>query len=216
MEKEAQTPSARVASAYAVHEQLVTALAVPALSDRVQEYRREREARTGECDSEDEGFEARMLAFWDAAVTARPLLEVMAPAARQRVGDWIEPFCRAHRGLFRVGPGFALVDRWSGAEFQLTPKPPPELALALESAEGLIDGRLVGRTDPLTIALLPGAFFHPADATQAIESVLNAARADGFGRDDVLDALLRMEARLRAHSRVKPSYAYRASDLKRT
>ncbi|MFO0673414.1 MAG: hypothetical protein U0235_27990 [Polyangiaceae bacterium] len=61
------------------------------------------------------------------------------------------------------------------------------------------------------MALLPGALFHPPEImTSAIDKVVAAAKAEGLAKDDALDALLRMEARLHAHSRVKPSYAYRA------
>lgn len=205
-------------SAYSAYEALVTALARPEFAAAIRDRRTEREARTGVTDSEDEGFEARMQAFWDAAVTTPELLERVRPALAPEIAEWAEPFARAHRGLFRVvGNGHAIVieDVWGGAAFRLMPAPPKEIALAISSAEGLFDGRLVGRDAPIAVALLPGAVFHPPDATPAIERVLEAARADGLDKDDVLDALLRMEARLRGHSRVKPSYAYRPESLRR-
>lgn len=216
-------------SAYAAFEAIVAALARPEHADRVRTRRTEREARTGATDSEDEGFEAKMLAFWDAAGTTPALLEALrvgspragsAGIAEQPFGGWLDAFSRAHRGLFRVqragsgeGAEWILDDVWGGASFFLIPAPPRELALSLQSTEGLFDGRLVGRADPLSVSLLPGAVFHPPDATPAIEGVLTAARTRGLDREDTLDALLRMESRLRAHSRVKPSYAYRPESL---
>lgn len=212
-------------SAYSAYEALVTALARPELAGAIRERRTEREARTGVTDSEDEGFEARMRAFWDAAVTTPDLLERARPVLAPEVAAWADAFARAHRGLFRVAPGprheqgsahaIVIEDVWGGAAFRLMPAPPKEIALAISSAEGLFDGRLVGRDAPLAVALLPGAVFHPPDATPAIDRVLEAARADGLDKDDVLDALLRMEARLRGHSRVKPSYAYRPESLRK-
>jgi hypothetical protein len=63
------------------------------------------------------------------------------------------------------------------------------------------------------VALLPGALFHPPEATAAIEAVLVAARDQGLGTDDALDALMRMERTLRSLARVKATYAYRAEAL---
>ncbi len=210
-------------SAYSAYENIVAALARPEMAESLRERRAEREACTGEVDADDQAFEGRMQAFWDAAVTTPSLLDAIRDHVEAtEMHDWLDAFARAHRGLFRgalVGPraqgSFVLEDAWGGASFILLPAPPRELALALESGEGLLDGRLVGRADPLTVTLLPGAVFHPPDATSAIEKVLETGRKGGFGRDEVLDALLRMEARLRAHSRVKPSYAYRAESLRR-
>lgn len=208
-------PNAPPTAAYAAYEAIVAALAEPAMADAVRALRDEREARTGVMDSEDEGFESRMQAFWDAAVTTPSLLALLHDRVAPGIAPWLGSFARAHRGLFRVQSRerLHLVDVWSGAEFTLAPRPPREQALALES-EGLFDGRLVGAAAPTSITLLPGAVFHPADATGAIERVLEAARAQSLSRDDTLDALLRMEARLRAHSRVKPSYAYRPDTLR--
>jgi hypothetical protein len=72
---------------------------------------------------------------------------------------------------------------------------------------------VVGADEPLEVALLPGAIYHPHDATSAIEQVIGAARARDLTTDDTLDALLRMERSLRALSRVKAAYAYRAEAL---
>lgn len=209
-----------VSEAHAAYDAVVSALAEPTHAEAVQTFRRARESQTGAVDAEDEGFEARMRVFWDAAVTHPPLLEAALRdpkiASDARVNAWVGAFARAHRGLFRVRREhgvFVLDDVWSGAAFVLTPTPPRAMAVSLESTEGLFDGRVVGRNAPLAIALLPGALFHPADATDAIAIVTRAARERGLERDAALDALLRMEARLRAHTRVKPSYAYRPESL---
>jgi hypothetical protein len=63
------------------------------------------------------------------------------------------------------------------------------------------------------VALLPGAVFHPREATSAIPPVLDAARSRSLPTRDTLDALLRMERMLRSLSRVKAAYAYRADAL---
>ena len=87
-------------------------------------------------------------------------------------------------------------------------------AAELDASSGqLVDARVVGAEDPLVLALLPGAVFHPRHATPAIEPVLAAARAKDLSTDDTLDALLRMERSLRALSRVKAAYAYRPEAL---
>ncbi|HEX4446565.1 MAG TPA: hypothetical protein VH044_07515, partial [Polyangiaceae bacterium] len=73
--------------------------------------------------------------------------------------------------------------------------------------------RIAASAEPLVVALLPGAIFHPPHATEAIAGVLEAARARGLATHETLDALLRMERSLRALSRVKTAYAYRAGAL---
>lgn len=219
-------PSSGVSSAYEAYEAIVSALAAPDLADAVRARRAEREASSGATDGDDEGFEGRMQVFWDAAVTTPSLLAEVRERVPATVAPWLAAFGRAHRGLFAVerdeGGAPVLVDGapvirdiWSGAAFILTPAPPRELALALRTTEGRFDGRVVGRDAPLAIALLPGALFHPPDASEAIERVVAAAKTEGFAKDDALDALLRMEARLHAHSRVKPTYAYRPEALRR-
>ena len=81
------------------------------------------------------------------------------------------------------------------------------------SAGQLFDARVVGSGDPFVVALLPGAVFHPVDATAAIPPVLTAARQRALSAGDTLDALLRMQRTLRSLSRVKAAYAYRVEAL---
>ena len=112
------------------------------------------------------------------------------------------------------GRGSALlVDVWSGAEIVVTSLE-DESRTELDAGEdALFDARVAASAEPLVVALLPGAIFHPPHATEAIGGVLEAARARGLSTHETLDALLRMERSLRALSRVKTAYAYRAEAL---
>jgi hypothetical protein len=193
---------------------------------RVLEMRAAFEARTGAFAPEDAWFEERSRAFWCDAITrgrfGRDVENELPPEDR----EWLGPLERAHRGLFqRVSPrpggrgglrgpqGEILVDVWSGADIVVTALDDASRA-ELEAAAGqLLDARIVGTDEPLVIALLPGAVFHPRHATAAIHDVLGAAHASHLSTHDTLDALLRMERTLRALSRVKATYAYRAEAL---
>jgi hypothetical protein len=136
---------------------------------------------------------------------------------------WLGPLERAHRGLFHrqhrergradAAGGEVLVDVWSGAEIAVDSLDDASRA-ELEAGTGqLLDARVVGTDEPLVVALLPGAVFHPRHATAAIMDVVKAAHASRVSTHDTLDALLRMERTLRALSRVKTTYAYRAEAL---
>jgi hypothetical protein len=184
----------------------------PARGARTAAMRAAFEARTGAFTPDDPWFEERSRAFWADAVTrGRFGREVEAElAAAERT--WLAPLERAHRGLFRA-EGRVLVDVWSGAELRLTAAEEGSTAELAAAAGQLFDARVVGAEGPVTVALLPGAVFHPRDALPAIEGVLAAARQQGLGTDDVLDALLRMERALRSLSRVKAAYAYRPEAL---
>ncbi len=189
--------------------------AEPSRADRVLAMRAAFEARTGSFSIGDSFFEARSAAFWDDALTlgafGRELLgELDADSAAL-----VEPFARAHRGLFRVVPddeGFLLVDEWSGAELVCEPST-TGLRDALERASGFVDGRVVGVPIVSRIVLLPGAVFHAADALEPIRALVPEARARGMTTHAFLDALLRMDHALRALSRVKPAFAYRKEAL---
>jgi hypothetical protein len=186
--------------------------AQPSRSPQIVQRRALFEALTGAFTPEDEWFEERSRAFWCDAITRGRLgREVEAELA---AGDraWLGPLERAHRGLFRMRGG-VLVDVWSGAEIVVTLMDEESRAELDASAGQLMDARVVGADDPLVIALLTGAVFHPPDATAAIESVLQAARARSLSTHETLDALLRMQRSLRALSRVKTGYAYRPEAL---
>lgn len=188
---------------------------------RVAEMRARFEERTGAFAPDDPWFEERSRAFWsDAVTTGRFGREVEAELSEdERRG--LGPLERAHRGLFRVAAGAGgdepeggvLVDVWSGAELAFTVVDEASRAELGASSGQLFDARVVGTEDPFAVALLPGAVFHPRDATAAIPGVLAAARAQSLPTGDTLDALLRMERTLRSLSRVKAAYAYRPEAL---
>jgi hypothetical protein len=205
----------------------------PVRADRVLALRARFEERTGAFVSEDPWFEARSRAFWCDTITrarfGREVEEEFSAAERA----WLVPLERAHRGLFsglsfgapapkgsssRLSfggptPKGVLVDVWSGAEFEIAVMD-DESAAELDAGSGqLFDARIVVSGDARTVALLPGAVFHPREATAPIDGVLAAARERTLSTDDTLDALLRMERALRSLSRVKAAYAYRPGAL---
>jgi hypothetical protein len=202
----------------------------PERAARVAELRGEFEARTGGFVPEDPWFEERSRAFWCAAVTGGGFGRAVEAELKEDERRWLGSLQRAHRGLFRMSEGQdadgptdsqrpQLVDVWSGAEFRVTLLDElatrAELDASLDGAQ-LFDARLIGAFDPagpLCVVLLPGAVFHPREATAAIHAVLDAARRREMTTPDVLDALLRMERTLRSLSRVKASYAYRPEAL---
>jgi len=182
-------------------------------SARVAEMRARFEVSTGAYSPEDPWFEERSRAFWCDAVTRARFGRDVEGQLTEEERAWLGPLERAHRGLFRSRTGDVLEDVWSGAEVVLTLVDDASRAELDAAAGQLVDARVVGRDDPLVVALLPGAIFHPRDATAAIEAVLAAARAGSMGTHAVLDALLRMERTLRSLSRVKVAYAYRVDAL---
>jgi hypothetical protein len=161
---------------------------------------------------EDPWFEERSRAFWcDAITTGRFGREVRGQLSEDEQ-VWLGPMERAHRGLFRA-EGPLLVDAWSGAELLVTSMDDASRAELDAAAGQLFDARVVGADEPYVVALLPGAVFHPRDATAAIAPVLTAAHARSMATGDALDALLRMGRMLRSLSRVKAAYAYRPEAL---
>ena len=182
------------------------------LASRVAEMRAGFEARTGAFVPEDSWFEERSRAFWCDAVTAGRFGREVRAQLPEDEHLWLGPLEHAHRGLFRA-EGALLVDEWSGAELVVTSMDEASRAELDAAAGQLFDARVVGADEPYVIALLPGAVFHPRDATAAIAPVLTAARARSMATTDTLDALLRMGRMLRSLSRVKAAYAYRPEAL---
>jgi hypothetical protein len=181
-------------------------------ASRVAEMRAGFEARTGAFVPEDPWFEERSRAFWcDAITTGRFGREVRGQLSEDEHA-WLAPLERAHRGLFRA-EGALLVDEWSGAELEVTTMDEASRAELDAAAGQLFDARVAGADEPYVVALLPGAVFHPRDATAAIAPVLAAAHARSMPTTDALDALLRMARMLRSLSRVKAAYAYRPEAL---
>jgi len=170
------------------------------------------ESNTGAFAPEDSWFEERSRAFWRDAVTRGRFGRHVEALLSSEDRAWLGPLDRAHRGLFRAD-GRRLTDAWSGAEYAVDDLEDDSRA-ELEAAEGqLFDGTVVAGEAPPLVVLLPGAVFHPPHATAAIGPVLASARAAGAPTHATLDGLLRMERTLRALSRVKASYAYRAEAL---
>ncbi|MDB4942937.1 MAG: hypothetical protein JWP97_2471 [Labilithrix sp.] len=174
------------------------------------------EARTGAFGSEDPWFEPRSRAFWDDAVTTQGF----AALASAHIGDdaaaLVEPFGRAHRGIFRVDEhderGALLVDLWSGAEL-LVRNLDEAQAMTFEHAEGPMDARVVAGPVTGELYVLPGALHHGPDGLDPIRRVIDVAHDRAMATQDVLDALLRMELVFRRSSRVKAAFAYRVEGL---
>jgi hypothetical protein len=187
----------------------------PARAERVAALRASWEERTGAFSPEDPWFEERSRGFWDDAVTTQHFGSDVADELKDDERVWLGPLARAHRGLFRVSAEHRdfLEDVWSGAEFVVTIMDEASRAELDASSGQLFDARVVGADAPATVALLPGAVFHPRHATEHVAPVLAAARARAMSTGDTLDALLRMQRALRSLSRVKPAYAYRAEAL---
>ncbi|HZU82295.1 MAG TPA: hypothetical protein VE987_05240 [Polyangiaceae bacterium] len=184
----------------------------PERAGRVAQLRARFEAATGAFAPDDGWFEARSRAFWCDAVTRGAFGREVESELGADERAWLVPLERAHRGLFRAQDGL-LVDVWSGAELMLNTIE-EESQAELDAAAGqLFDARIVASDAPLVVALLPGAVFHPPDATAAIGPVLAEARARGLRTHEALDALLRMERTLRSLARVKAAYAYRPDAL---
>lgn len=218
-------------SALDVYERAVALGGTPAHAARVAEMRRVFEVRTGAFGHQDPFFEARSRAFWDDAVTRQEFAREVSRELGADADPVIDAFARAHRGIFRVGSErereresdereahaagahFILRDAWSGAELVVDAADDGSRE-ALHAAAGLFDARIVATAEPLAVTILPGAIFHPEDASESIEAVLQAARKRELTTGDVLDALLRMERSFRSLSRVKAGYAYRPDGLR--
>ncbi len=185
--------------------------------ERVAAMHRNFEERTGAFRAEEPWFEARSRAFWDDAVTRQGFARTVLSQLPDQVRAWVPGLERAHRGLFFASQSTSrriLRDVWSGAEFVVDEVDEASRS-ALDAPSGPFDGRLAALSMPLRVGLLPGAVFHPEDANEPIERILEAARERQLPTDTVLDALLRMEMSLRTMSRVKAGYAYRAEALAR-
>ena len=203
-------------SAILAYEAIVAKAGDARHADRVVEMRRVFEARTGAFGPDDPWFEARSRAFWDDALTRQQFAREVEVDVPEAARPWIAAFARAHRGLFRATERdgrWLLVDTWSAAEL-LVDTVDEATRAELHAADSLFDGRVVAIASPFAVALLPGALFHPSEATAAIEAVVEAAKSARFSVDDACDALLRMERSFRALSRVKAAYAYRAEALR--
>ena len=185
---------------------------VPGRATAVATMRAAFEARTGAFVPDDAWFEERSRAFWSDAVTTGRFGRQVEAELDEAERRWLVPLERAHRGLFRA-EAEVLVDVWSGAELVVAFVDESSRAELDASAEQLFDARVVASQDPFEVAMLPGAVFHPRDATPCITPVLAAAAERHLTTGDTLDALLRMNRALRSLSRVKVAYAYRVEAL---
>lgn len=169
-------------------------------------------ARTGAFGPDDPWFERRSRAFWDDALTQGGLGARLAESLSPPEGAIARSFAFAHRGLFEVRPEagtrVSFRDLVSAAVFWVDAFDPAMNAGIFHHEGGLADARLVASAEGV-VAVLPGAFFHPDDATAPILRVIEEARTRAMTNDETLDALMAMELRFSTLSRVKASYAYR-------
>jgi hypothetical protein len=195
-------------------ERLVGKVGAGTPAERMSALHEAFEQRTGSFGPDDPWFESRSRAFWDDVMTRQRGLEAAGDLGDEE-RPWADALSRSHRGLFQAESregALILTDVLGGAVF-LVHHVDVASRDAIASTSGLFDGTVVAATSPVRIALLPGAVFHPEEASDAIAAVVGKARDRGIDDAALLDALLRMELSLRTFSRVKPAYAYRAEAL---
>jgi hypothetical protein len=201
-----------------------------ALGAEAARMREDFQRRTGAYGPEDPWFESRARAFWDDALVSRGFADLALEHVHAHGTDELDETTRAvarllrraHRGFFHVEELAAhasssrsrarLLDLWSGAELYVQPIDEAQ-AIALEHAEGAMDGRVAASPGGAELWLLPGAYHHTADALEPAIDVLVAAQERGMTTEAALDALLRMDLVFRSSSRVKAGFAYRPSHL---
>jgi hypothetical protein len=186
------------------------------LGEQAARLRAEFQKRTGAFGPEDPWFEARARAFWDDALTTSAFGLLAAQRLPPGVRAIAQCLRRSHRGFFLVDDSddrFAsLIDLWSGAELLVRHLDETQ-ALTLEHADGAMDARVTACPSGSDLFLLPGAYHHAPEALAPATEVLVAARERGLSTGETLDALMRMDLVLRASSRVKAAFAYRAVAL---
>lgn len=202
----------------AVYEELIERAARAPLSDRSQALRRAFFERSGRYEPDHPSAGSRDAAGWEDALVRGGLAQALAEGFEDVAERGIVlALARAHRGIFvfeRLEDSIVARDLWSRAEFVVLPRDDVGRELSrggLAADSPLCQARLLASPDGC--AVLPGTIFHPADARDAIERVLAAARGEARDTDEVLDALLRMEHTWRTLSRVKVGYAYRPEAL---
>jgi hypothetical protein len=202
----------------AVYDELLARAAAPGLRDRATALRTSFLKRISSstpgagAESED-----RERAAWDDALTAGGLAGELAdglddPSERALA----RVLSRAHRAVFRMtllGSHRAAHDVLSGASFLVLPRDDigREVLASEGEDEALFEARIVAASDGC--AMLPGIVFHPPDATPLIYEILTAGKQRGMSREELCDALLRMQHTFRHLSRVKIGYAYKVEAL---
>ncbi len=202
-------------SPFATYDALVALAGRPEHAGRVSALLAAFSARTGAFSAEQPWYERRSRAFWDDALTSGGLaVELASELGPDRAAiARATALATAHRGIYELAPDaeqqrVRFEDLWSGAVFFVTAFDEGTRAGIFRHEGGLCDGRLVADAEG-AVSLLPGAFFHPEDATPAVRATLDEARRRQLGTHALLDALLLMEHRLLTLSRVKASFAYR-------
>ena len=201
----------------AVYDELLARASTPPHAERAIALRDRFLRRTSSSSRAAAEPEDRFRAAWDDALTAGGLAADLAdtfddPSERALA----RVLSRAHRGVFRmslVGGQRLAEDALSGASFLVLARDDigrEVLALGGEDSP-LFEARIIAATDGC--AMLPGIIFHPPDATSLIADLVRAGQERGMSRDDLCDALLRMQHTFRNLSRVKIGYAYKAEAL---
>lgn len=201
----------------AVYEELLTRASAPPMTERAIGLRDAFLRRTSSSSRAPTEPEDRFRAAWDDALTAGGLAAELAegfddPSERALA----RVLSRAHRGVFRMSQLDAhriAQDVISGASFIVLPRDDigrEVLALGGEDSP-LFEARIVAATDGC--AMMPGIIFHPPDATPLIDELIDVGTARGMSRDELCDALLRMQHTFRNFTRVKIGYAYKAEAL---
>lgn len=202
----------------AVYDELLARASAPGLRDRATALRSAFLKRTSS--STPAGLtepEDRERAAWDDALTSGGLAAELAdglddPSERALA----RVLSRAHRAVFRMsrlGSHRAAHDILSGASFLVLPR--DDIGREVLASEGddevLFEARVVAASDGA--AMLPGVIFHPPDATSLIYEILTVGKQRGLLRDELCDALLRMQHTFRHLARVKINYAYKVEAL---
>lgn len=131
----------------------------------------------------------------DASHEERRAVRAMSTSARS-----VYSVVAAERGEI------TLDDRLGGGRFVLAARGPAERLAPGE----IFDGRLVVLDD---IVLMSGIIFHPPEAHDALEALLEAITPLDGEREPILDGLLRMRMRLERFTSIRARHIYRAEAL---
>jgi hypothetical protein len=217
-----------------VYDELLARAAVPPFRDAAERRRRAFFGRTGQLGDDHPAFAARLAAAWEDALVGRNGgigASASASCLADTLGETLEDeaerdiahlLARGQRGLFELcaeGEHRFVHDHLGGGSFLLLRGDPVGRSArgdAKSSRQGDADvgfviGRVIGAYDGCT--LLPGLVWLPAEASSLLPALLAEARQRQLGRDEILDALLRMDHALMTLSRVKVSFAFRAASL---
>jgi hypothetical protein len=164
----------------------------------------------------DGGREARTLASWDEALTRGGLaLELAGGFSDPSERALVRVVGAAQRGIFRlyaVRDRVIAIDAVGGAEFLMLARDNVVRAVPEDTLDStLFDGRVVAASDGCS--MLPGVIFHPPGAIELVDRIVQAGKTKGLGREQLCDALLRMQDAFFGSSRVKLEFAYNPDAL---